>query len=150
VVTAAGKRRTAGVVRKSAKKLPGTVLASGAMVSIVLPYPRVSGNHATFHGKNSHHTNSHAIAYRGDVRLAVKDQGVFGIRLQGPLEVTYVFVPPDRIARDSCNVIKVLKDALTRADVWVDDSNKIIHRETIEWQEPTIEGGCVSMLIRQL
>ena len=69
-------------------------------------------------------------------------RGLAGLLLPGPLEVLYTLHPPDLRARDEDNVLKVVKDALTRARVWVDDSNKVITRSVVEWGE-TVKGGVV-------
>ena len=69
--------------------------------------------------------------------------------LGGPLAVSWLLSPPDRRARDVDNVRKVVADALTRAGFWVDDSNKVLVRETFDWHDPT-PGGEVHLIVEVL
>lgn len=48
----------------------------------------------------------------------------------------FLVEPPDLRARDVDNLMKVVKDALTDAGFWVDDSNKVIRKGSWEWAGP--------------
>lgn len=123
------------------------------MIDLVLPYPPAgtTGNHAVKHfrskssGKVVHALTDAAQAYIAAVNMAVAMQNGKR-RLEGPLLVEWRFFPPDRKARDSDNVRKTIADNLTKAGVWVDDSNKVIRREVLEWGE-VVKGGRVELKI---
>lgn len=103
-----------------------------SQIILTLPYPP-SGNHSVKHARGGHYLGLSTKTFRRDVRMLALHYGVGDADLAGPLSVTYRFAPPDDRHRDSCNVIKSLKDALTLAGVWIDDSNRVIRRELIEW-----------------
>jgi len=50
--------------------------------------------------------------------------------------VDFLVEPPDRRGREVDNLMKVVKDALTDAGFWVDDSNKVIRKGSWEWAAP--------------
>lgn len=124
-----------------------------------LPYPVLTGNNHYEHGvKRVQH--EHGVKHIGSVRLKeeVKTyrtqlhghlyaQGAAGLKLKGPLEVWYRLNPPDDRDRDSENALKVMKDALTKGGFWVDDSNKVLRREVIEWK-PVVPGGRILVIAR--
>ena len=114
--------------------------------TLELPYPPRSGNHTTRTGQGRHYTVKEVVAYRQRLAIASSGLGVARLRLPGPLAVTYWLWPPDRRARDDDNVLKVLKDAMTRAGIWVDDSNQVIRRSTVIWEEPTPGGRVLVQL----
>jgi Holliday junction resolvase RusA-like endonuclease len=117
---------------------------------ILLPYPPVSGNHATKHTRaGRHYTTDTARAYANDVVEQAHRSLVAGLKLSGPLSVVYHAYPPDGRDRDSCNVMKIAKDAITKAGVWVDDNNKVLVREEIEWFDIK-PGGLLSVFIEEL
>ena len=122
-------------------------------IELSLPYPP-SGNHSVRHAAGGrHYLAASARAYRGAVLVAVAGRGLgsFARRgaLQGPLALSWLLLPPDARARDSDNVMKAVRDALTKAGVWVDDSNRVIRREVIEWSDP-VPGGRVELTIEVL
>lgn len=114
---------------------------------LTLPYPPAgtTGNHAVKHGGGNHYLTKAALHYRASIAQAVALQNARR-GLEGPLEVVWTLYPPDLRARDSGNVLKSLADNLTKAGVWVDDSNKVIRREVIEWGE-VCKGGKVELKI---
>ena len=61
-------------------------------------------------------------AYRKAVNLCLMEHGVKTYALEGDLRVEIEVFPPDRRKRDLDNLLKSLLDALTHAQVWVDDS----------------------------
>lgn len=113
-----------------------------------LPYPPGTGNHSVRHVRGRHYLTAQAKAYRGEVAVAAHRAGMAGRKLLGPLRVRYVAAPPDRRERDSDNVEKPLKDALTKAGVWASDSNKVIRSSTFEWAEP-MAGGSLLVVIEE-
>lgn len=62
------------------------------------------------------------------------------MKLSGDLSIRVVLTPPDRRRRDIDNYHKAPLDALTKADVWDDDS-QVKHMETI-MAEPERGGRC--------
>lgn len=109
-----------------------------------LPWPP-TGNHATRHTKTGgHYKTRETLCYRGLVAQIVGGMGMGSLvgkkPLSGPLAVEWVLGPPDRRSRDVDNVRKECADALTLAGLWVDDSCKVIRRETFEWTEPVRDG----------
>lgn len=120
----------------------------GRSFRLILPYPPVSGNHATKHTRNGrHYTTDSARDYASRVAEFAHRAGVAGLKLKGPLDVRYDAHAPDKLDRDSCNVMKIAKDAITKAEVWVDDSNKVIQREEFRWFYPVPEGMLVVEIV---
>lgn len=129
--------------------------------TIILPYPTTTGNSHYNHGatrytkkgggvgfKATITLNDETKAYRAQVHGHCYAQKCSGLKLAGPLEIEYHLSPPDdRVARDSDNLLKVLKDALTKSGFWADDSNVVIKREIIEWKAP-LPGGRVVVFAR--
>lgn len=117
-----------------------------APITIELPYPPVTGNHATRHANGAHYRQPAAVKYRGLIRMLIASQRL-DLGLPGPLQVDWVLAPPDRRARDQTNVLKEVEDCLTAAGLWTDDSNKVIRRTTVEWTDP-IKDGAVLVTVR--
>lgn len=109
-----------------------------------LPYPSASGNRLVRHSGDKHYLTKEALAYRALVAIAMHDQGVHSLRLAGPLALEFAIAPPDRRARDADNLLKPVLDAITKAGVWIDDSNKVITKTTVEWCDR--EPGCRILL----
>jgi crossover junction endodeoxyribonuclease RusA len=64
-----------------------------------------------------------AIEFRQAAIVSIREQ--FGRPLRPAtcrLALTIVFFPPDRRTRDTDNILKATKDAITHARVWEDDS----------------------------
>ena len=126
------------------------VLGSTAMTCVhvlELPYPPLSGNNQTAAAANGgRYTKKEVLAYRRLVSLAAHEQGMHGLELEGPLELAIAAAPPNRRRRDADNFLKPLLDAITRARVWLDDSNQVIARTEIEWCDPE-PGGRVLLTI---
>lgn len=91
-----------------------------------LPWPP-SGNHAWRKGRSAR--TGRARWYKSD-RYKVYLRQVQAIvivsranrQLAGEIAMRIEWTPPDRRRRDLSNVIKTLEDALTKAGVWLDDS----------------------------
>ena len=116
-------------------------------LTIQLPYPRVTGNQSVRHTRGGgHYKDAKYLAYESQVKAAVIAQNA-AMRVSEHIEVTYLLHAPDKRARDADNVIKIVADCLTKAGVWIDDSNKIIRRSIIEWGE-NVEGGAVVVVVR--
>jgi crossover junction endodeoxyribonuclease RusA len=116
-----------------------------------LPWPKATGNHAVKHTRTGgHYKTNEAKAYEAMVAQIVAGMGMGSLLgknpLGGPLSVSWLLSPPDRRARDIDNLRKVVADALTKAGFWVDDSNKVLTRESFEWSDST-PGGEVSLLV---
>lgn len=117
-------------------------------IQVDLPYPPLSGNRAVRHGRGGQHYKQAASrAYEALVLTRLDRLGLVGRRLAGPLQADFLVSPPDARARDADNLLKVVKDALTRARFWADDSNKVVARTTVEWLEPT-PGGVITLAVR--
>lgn len=119
-----------------------------------LPWPKVLGNHATKHTRSGgHYKVAEAVAYDALVGQIMGGLGMGRLNSQpplvGPLRVSWLLAPPDGRARDMDNVRKVVADALTKAGFWVDDSNKVLSRESFEWTSP-MPGGAIGMTVEVL
>jgi len=112
---------------------------------IDLPWPPATGNHTTRLGKKGFYTIGSIKAYREQVGWLIR-AAKLDRRLSGPLIVEWFANPPDRRAVDDDNVMKVVKDALTKAFFWQDDSNKVIRRTVFEWGDP-IKGGRIKITV---
>lgn len=117
-------------------------------IDLILPYPPAgtTGNHAVQHGGGGHYLTPAAKRYRTDIAVAVVQQGG-NKHLTGPLAVVWIVNPPDLRARDCDNLRKTCADNLTKAGVWLDDSNKVIKRELFVWGE-VVKNGRVTVKIR--
>lgn len=116
------------------------------MVSIELPYPSLSGNHHTRGAAGGRrYLTKDAQAYRICVAVAV------GTRRAppGPLHCDWLIAPPDSKARDTDNLMKVVKDALTLSGFWPDDSNRVLPRGCWEWAPP-VAGGRILLSVKPL
>ena len=119
-----------------------------------LPYPPVTGNQAVRHaGRGVHYKTAQAKAYESAVAIRVRLNRVLGQLsakpLAGPLKASWVLAPPDRRARDCDNVRKIVGDALTKAGLWADDSNKVLVRESFEWVAPE-PGGKLLLTLQSI
>lgn len=129
-------------------------VVSNSSWSIELPWPPVTGNRAVRHaGRGVHYKTREAQAYDAAVAAIVValgvGQGAGRKALGGPLVAEWVLAPPDRRARDLDNLRKVCADALTKAGLWKDDSNKVLLRESFIWTEP-VAGGSVFLTLETL
>lgn len=113
------------------------------MMSVELPYPAVTGNHAVRHTRSGgHYRAAHAVDYDGLVVETLRGRKAPA----GLIHTDWLLAPPDRRARDADNVMKVVKDALTRAGFWVDDSNKVIGGGGWTWA-PAFRGGAITLTV---
>lgn len=118
-------------------------------LEIELPYPSRSGNRHQRHGRGSHYLSTEAKAYIQAVRKQAELIGVADIKPAGPFVVDLVLQPPDGRDRDGDNVEKVVMDALVKAGVFADDSNKVIRKVVREWVDPAWPGH-VLVIARRL
>jgi len=116
---------------------------------IEIPYPNHTGNHSVRHAGGRHYLTQEARDYRMAVYKAAVRAGLAAARLTGPLMAEFILAPPDRRARDADNLLKVVKDGLTQAGVWVDDSNKVIRETRVRWTDP-MPGGAIHLTITGL
>lgn len=114
-------------------------------MNIVLPYPPVTGNHMWKHAKGKHYLVKEAREFYVLVGQAVRAQGA-NINTPELLRAHVQLYPPDKRRRDMDNAWKVIGDALTKAQVWQDDSQ--IRSKLIEWAEPMKGGKVVIALAR--
>ena len=94
------------------------------MMTVMIPFPYASGNHAWKHSGRRHYLTEKAKKYYWDVAHLLRAQNAVW-RLEGSIEVEVLVYPPDARKRDLDNVWKVAADALTKGGLWVDD--EIIH-----------------------
>ena len=120
------------VVKEHEQSLPTTSISEATVLCLEIDYPYVSGNRAVRHGPKAHRTNPLAKQYYQMVAHQVRSKGM-ALRLAGPLRVAFELFPPNLAARDADNAMKTIKDALTKAQFWVDDSNKVIRAGSWEW-----------------
>ena len=106
---------------------------------IDLPWPPTTGNHTTKLGKSGFYTVPSIKRYREQIAWLLK-AAKLDLNLEGPLRVAWAANPPDRRAVDEDNVMKVVKDALTKGGLWKDDSNKVIRSTTFDWGDPIPNG----------
>lgn len=67
--------------------------------------------------------------------------------ITGNVSVSVVLFPPSKVRRDLDNYFKALFDALTKANVWADDSQ--IKKLNAEWG-PVVKGGRVELVIDEV
>ena len=117
--------------------------------AIELPWPP-TGNTATRHSKGRHYKTQASNTYRAAVAQIVRaaTSHTKDLPLTGPLEVHWIASPPDRRPRDCDNARKEAADALTHAGLWVDDSNKVIPRETWTWTDPSPNGHLFATVLQ--
>ena len=107
---------------------------------IELPWPNRTGNRAVRHGGGSHYLSREAVAYRNAVRRALEARRLADRGWVGPYQLELVLQPPDGRARDGDTLEKVLLDAIVKAGLLADDSNRVIQRVTREWTAPDKPG----------
>lgn len=117
------------------------------MIVLTLPFPPSANR---YYRKGWHWQNTQAgqrkvermmisekgRKFRTDVLAVAMQAGLFGRRLAGRLSVTVELFPPTRQARDIGNYDKALMDAITHAQVWMDDSQiddqRFIRRDPVK------------------
>lgn len=121
-------------------------------VALCLPWPP-STNHTWGKSRNKRtgkpqvYLTAAAQRFRDDVAKLVMDARA-GKRISGPVEVRVTLCPPDLRRRDEDNFAgKALFDAMTKAGVWLDDSQ--IRRKVVEWGN-VVKGGCVWVIINPM
>lgn len=115
-------------------------------ITLTLPYPPTTGNHSTKKGARGFYTVPEIKRYREVIAEYIRARGL-NTQIEGPLHVVWDVAPKNRRAVDDDNLMKVVKDALTRANFWVDDSNKVIRSTHFRWHDP-VECGFVVLSIR--
>ena len=92
------------------------------MIVLSLPYPPSANNLYPTSRTGIRFLSREGKAYHAEVHARVLEQLRGYPRLSGRLVVTLACNPPDRRRRDLSNVEKAVGDALTKANVWIDDS----------------------------
>ena len=112
-------------------------------MTLILPWPP-STNKNWGHGKGRVYLVKKVKTFRMAVASIVMASRM-ARPITGNLEVRVTLCPPDKRRRDEDNFAgKALFDAMTRAGVWLDDSQ--IRRKVVEWGE-VVKGGCVRVEI---
>jgi Holliday junction resolvase RusA-like endonuclease len=98
---------------------------------IHLPFPP-SVNHLFAGGKNGgRFTSKRYKEWQDMAYIMLLSQPARMNRHTEPVQVTYLFTPPDKRLRDVLNLEKAASDLLVKHLVLADDS--LIHRGIIEW-----------------
>lgn len=92
-----------------------------------LSWPSQTGNRHVRHGGGRHYLTEEAREYRRQVLRTAEKLGLAGLALAGPFELEMLLEPPNGRARDGDNLEKVVLDAIVRAGVIADDSNRVIY-----------------------
>jgi len=87
-----------------------------------------------------HYLVKGVVEYYAAVAHACRFQGAC-MGLEQALVIEVLLSPPDKRVRDMDNAWKVIGDALTKANVWRDDSQ--IRSKHIIWAEPAKPGRVV-------
>jgi crossover junction endodeoxyribonuclease RusA len=106
---------------------------------INLPYPPTAN---TYYRRAGHviHLSKKGRDYKSAVAAAVRDQlGIF-VPEEGAVQITLSLAPPDKRRRDLDNCLKPVLDALTGANVWLDDSQ--VKRLVAQMLPKTTGGSC--------
>lgn len=115
--------------------------------TVVLPWPpstnRIWRNVAVG-GKPRTLLSDEGWQFRSAAAQQCQLKRLAGLRLDGRLQVTLLACPPDRRARDLDNTLKAALDALTHAEVWLDDSQ--IDLLTVE-RGRVVKGGELQVTI---
>lgn len=92
------------------------------MIVLSLPWPPSANNLYPTSRAGIRFLSSDGKKYHAEVHARVLEQLRTYPRLAGRLAVTLACNPPDKRRRDLSNVEKAVGDALTKANVWLDDS----------------------------
>lgn len=91
------------------------------MLQLEVPWPpSVNTLYATFRGRRI--LSRKGREYHKAIEALWLEKRDGRMPLTGRLKVLRIFYPPDRRRRDISNLSKALDDSLTKAGVWVDDS----------------------------
>ena len=114
-------------------------------ITLTLPWPP-STNHTWQHARGKTYLTAKTKIFRLAVRSIVVALKLQHLPLDGALEIMVMLCPPDKRRRDEDNFAgKSLFDAMTKAGVWLDDSQ--IRRKVVEWGD-VVKGGCVVVEVK--
>lgn len=103
------------------------------MLTLTLPYPPTTGNHQHGWRRGKAYTLPEVSEYRITVGLCALT--ISPRRVHGQVVVTLDLWPPDKRVRDADNALKIIFDALVRASVIEDDSNRVVIEQRVRWHE---------------
>lgn len=118
------------------------------MTTYLIPYPPTTGNHTTGRRGNRYYTVEQINEYRKAVLVACALVKIDHKRA-GPVRVSMQACPPDLRKRDHDNVEKVVLDALVKARVIADDSNKVCDSHGFQWhlQSGVVPRGMIRVYV---
>lgn len=96
--------------------------------TLSLPWPP-SVNHYWIRQRKGYRISPEGAAFR----LAVANIHRRAAVILGPVRVTIEFTQPNRLRRDLDNLAKCVLDSLTKASVWMDDSQ--VHDLHMRWTD---------------
>lgn len=118
------------------------------MIELHLPWPPSNNKYYRHVAIGKHKVrvllSREAREFREKVQAYCRDQAALGIKMNGPLALTIKTCPPDNRKRDIDNIPKAVKDAITLAEVWHDDSQ--VARLVVE-RGPVVKGGILGVTI---
>ena len=106
-----------------------------SIIQLCLPYPPLSGNNANKVGQGRIYKTDAAKGFELAVKSVIVNSRFASIKVDYQIIVTYDVWPPDKRERDSDNVEKPTKDAITKAGLWSTDSNKLIRESRFRWHD---------------
>jgi crossover junction endodeoxyribonuclease RusA len=115
-------------------------------ISLSLPWPPTTGNHQ--HGRRGRcvYVLDAVVTYRQQVAVLAS---MARVRVAGRVRVMVDLTPPDKRRRDADNALKLIFDALVRAGVLEDDSNRVIVEHTVRWHA-AMPYGAVDVSIEEV
>lgn len=116
------------------------------MISLILPFPPSNNTYWRHPGNGLHLISERGRAYRRFVADVVMIQRIGSKPLAGDLDVQIVACRPNKLRRDLDNIPKAVLDSLTKARLWIDDSQ--IQKLSIEWGEYA-KGGELRVYVSQ-
>ena len=86
-----------------------------------LPFPPTVNSYYSITNRGKF-ISKRGTQFRKDAMQACREQKVNNLALDDRFNVEVILYPPDKRVRDLDNYMKALLDAITHADLWVDDN----------------------------